>query len=296
MTFWAVCYVSASAPSGVVKIHTAFVLSSTATRDDGRLTRQFLNVTRATSTWFEGLREDGAMKAASLSRRQRAPFPRPHKVPVTYCLEKARRRTEVSRLQLSQGWAARLIVHGYATRARRVSKNALSGNRAHLDDFPPTFNNSPDSHSLDASLKDFKHHIEVSASDSTDSRSFNTTCADMATLRQYHAPVNYDEQFKAIVDFLQTFKSSQSSSAETAADAIEDLNIDEDGISDEYDFMDDAEISEGRPRRRRGGDKQKYMALLQEVADRTKPSVMIELDDLNVVCFQLPKVDINHQL
>ncbi|KAL9113697.1 MAG: hypothetical protein Q9227_002142 [Pyrenula ochraceoflavens] len=104
----------------------------------------------------------------------------------------------------------------------------------------------------------------------------------MATLRQYTAPVNYDEQFKAIKDFLINFKSSESPSADTAADAIEDLNIDGDGTSDEYDFMDDIETTDGRPRRRRGADKQKYMTILQDVADRIKPSVTVELDDLDI--------------
>jgi DNA replication licensing factor MCM7 len=55
-----------------------------------------------------------------------------------------------------------------------------------------------------------------------------------------------------------------------------------DGDSDEYDFMDDAEDggNGARTRRRGARSKAKYMNLLQDIADRTKSQVLIDLDDL----------------
>ncbi|KAK4499845.1 hypothetical protein PRZ48_008031 [Zasmidium cellare] len=93
--------------------------------------------------------------------------------------------------------------------------------------------------------------------------------------------VNYEEQTAAFKDFLQNFKSS---STETE-DALEELHLDGDGTSDEYDFMDDAEDGDangGRSRRRGGAkSKLKYMTMLQDVADRVRDQILIDLDDLN---------------
>lgn len=108
----------------------------------------------------------------------------------------------------------------------------------------------------------------------------------MALLLQYRAPVDYEAQQEAFRDFLENFKSSESASEETATAAIDGLHIDGDGTSDEYDFMEDAENGDGtRSRRdgRTGRDKRKYMATLQDVADRVKSNILIELDDLDVV-------------
>ena len=105
-------------------------------------------------------------------------------------------------------------------------------------------------------------------------------------LLQYRAPVDYEAQQEAFRDFLENFKSSQSKSEEAAADAIDDLNLDEDRTSDEYDFMDDvAEDTDSRSRRagRSRPSKRKYISMLQEVADRERSSVLIELDDLEEV-------------
>ena len=83
------------------------------------------------------------------------------------------------------------------------------------------------------------------------------------------------------------FKASSSLSEAAATSALEDLNIDEDGLSDEYDFMDDAiESNVARPRQRGAGSKgseKKYMEILQRVADRKESEICIELDDLDVV-------------
>jgi DNA replication licensing factor MCM7 len=105
-------------------------------------------------------------------------------------------------------------------------------------------------------------------------------------LNQYPAPVDYAGQLDAFKDFLKHFKSSESASASAATEAIEDLHIDEDGTSDEYDFMDD--VNEGNAqsrgaRRRNREQKLKYMQMLQDVADRERADVLIELDDLVAV-------------
>lgn len=105
-------------------------------------------------------------------------------------------------------------------------------------------------------------------------------------LLQYRAPVDYEAQQEAFRDFLENFKSSQSKSEEAAADAIDDLNLEEDRTSDEYDFMDDVAEADGSASRRAGRSrptKRKYMSILQEVADRERSSILIELDDLEEV-------------
>lgn len=105
-------------------------------------------------------------------------------------------------------------------------------------------------------------------------------------LLQYRAPVDYEAQQEAFRDFLESFKSSQSASDEAAAEAIDGFHIDGDGTSDEYDFMDDAENGDATRSRREGRnrpDKRKYIALLQDIADRVKSNILIELDDLDLV-------------
>lgn len=85
----------------------------------------------------------------------------------------------------------------------------------------------------------------------------------------------------AFQDFLQTFKSSGSSEATSA---LEDLRLGGDGSSDEYDFMDDANGEEdSRRRARRREPKRKYIELLQDVADRKRDHLYIDLDDLDEV-------------
>ncbi|MCJ1301431.1 Mcm2-7 hexameric complex component [Hypocenomyce scalaris] len=104
-------------------------------------------------------------------------------------------------------------------------------------------------------------------------------------LLTYRSPVDYEAQSDAFEDFLTSFKSSDSASEASATDALQDFNIDEDGLSDEYDFMDDVPDSHGRQSARRTrkdrDPKKKYMEMLQRVADRHRSEVMIELDDLD---------------
>jgi DNA replication licensing factor MCM7 len=92
----------------------------------------------------------------------------------------------------------------------------------------------------------------------------------------------------AFEDFLKTFKSSASTTEASATRALQGLHIDEDGLSDEYDFMDDAGEREGVDRSagqngRARDPKLKYMEILQSVADRLTSEICIELDDLDAV-------------
>ncbi|KAJ9263942.1 hypothetical protein DTO212C5_7360 [Paecilomyces variotii] len=111
-------------------------------------------------------------------------------------------------------------------------------------------------------------------------------------LLQFPAPVDYPAQLDAFKDFLKHFKTFESASESAATEAIEDLHIDGDTTSDEYDFMDDVEQDgaggTGRTNRRRREPKQKYMQMLQEVADRERNHILIELDDLEAFEKTLP--------
>lgn len=89
----------------------------------------------------------------------------------------------------------------------------------------------------------------------------------------------------AFEDFLLNYKSTQ-----TDLDlAVQDLNIDGDNSSEEYDMLDD--VTGGKDARQPNGQykepKRKYMDMLQKVADREVDEVTIELDDLDNVCGQI---------
>lgn len=114
-------------------------------------------------------------------------------------------------------------------------------------------------------------------------------------LLSYQAPVDYAAQLDGFKDFLKHFKTLQSSSEAAATEAMEELNIDGNRTSDEYDFMDDVDDDEGaetRGTRRRKEPKLKYMQILQDIANRDISNVVVELDDLEVVstpeCSRLP--------
>jgi hypothetical protein len=81
----------------------------------------------------------------------------------------------------------------------------------------------------------------------------------------------------AFVDFLQNFKSSTTD----AADQLEGLNLNGDGDSDEYDMVEDSD--DPAPDGTRNRSKQKYMQMLQEVADRTRSEVTVDLNDVEAV-------------
>jgi DNA replication licensing factor MCM7 len=81
------------------------------------------------------------------------------------------------------------------------------------------------------------------------------------------------------VDFLQNFKSSSTE----AAEQLEGLNINGDGDSDEYDMVDDADDPAPNPQARNRRSKAKYMNMLQDIADRARTEVIIDLNDLEAV-------------
>lgn len=88
----------------------------------------------------------------------------------------------------------------------------------------------------------------------------------------------------ALESFLKEYKTSPE---QTLATALGDVTIDEDDLSDEYDFMDEDE--QGGERRRQERQQKrvpqyKYKDELQKLANRTSDEIIIDLDDLVAVC------------
>jgi DNA replication licensing factor MCM7 len=81
----------------------------------------------------------------------------------------------------------------------------------------------------------------------------------------------------AFEEFLTTYKST---SVETT-DAFSRLNLEDDDLDAEYDFLD--ESGDEAAAARRANTKVKYMRMLQHVADRTSNQVVIDLEDLTAV-------------
>ncbi|KAK3341679.1 MCM2/3/5 family-domain-containing protein [Lasiosphaeria hispida] len=99
-------------------------------------------------------------------------------------------------------------------------------------------------------------------------------------LLSYRAPVDYSDQLTAFESFINDFKTSPE---ETITTALGDINIDEDDLSDEYDFMDEDDDAQARrqlEKARKRTPRHKYKDLLQELADRKIDEVVIDLDDL----------------
>ncbi|KAK5330005.1 DNA replication licensing factor MCM7 [Exophiala xenobiotica] len=111
-------------------------------------------------------------------------------------------------------------------------------------------------------------------------------------LLQHKALADYAKQLEAFQSFLEKFETSKTSS-DAAAEAIDGLHLDGDHSSDEYDFMDDVANGDGTSARRR--PKRKYMEMLQEVADRERQNILIDLDDLQEFEDSLP-ADLNLRL
>ncbi|KAK1754856.1 DNA replication licensing factor mcm7 [Echria macrotheca] len=100
-------------------------------------------------------------------------------------------------------------------------------------------------------------------------------------LLSYRKPVDYAAQLNAFGDFLTNFKTSPE---QTITTALGNINIDEDDLSDEYDFMDEDDEAQQRRRQerdRRRKPQHKYKDMLQELADRKIDEVVIDLDDLH---------------
>lgn len=86
----------------------------------------------------------------------------------------------------------------------------------------------------------------------------------------------------AFENFLTTYECT---TPDLTTNALENLNIEEEDLSDEYVMVDDERDGQGGRRRpgQPGTSKKKYMEMLQQVADRQISEVMIELDDLENV-------------
>ncbi|EGX91415.1 DNA replication licensing factor mcm7 [Cordyceps militaris CM01] len=99
-------------------------------------------------------------------------------------------------------------------------------------------------------------------------------------LREFKAPVNYETHQSAFEVFLQDFKTSPE---HTITTAMGNITIDEDDLSDEYDFMDDDDEtgdSRRRDKEQSRAPRHKYKEILQKLADRVRDEIVIDLDDL----------------
>ena len=96
-------------------------------------------------------------------------------------------------------------------------------------------------------------------------------------LFNYKAPADYEAQLELFQSFLDKFEATKTAS-DQAVDAINGLHLDGDDTSDEYDFMDD--VDGGNNQRNGGRPQKKYLEMLQQVADRERSNILVELDDL----------------
>nr|UWK20590.1 DNA replication licensing factor [Trichoderma calamagrostidis] len=99
-------------------------------------------------------------------------------------------------------------------------------------------------------------------------------------LREFKAPVNYETQQSAFESFLKDFKTSPE---HTLTTALGNITIDEDELSDDYDFMDEDEQARDRRQQEKAKRKTpqlKYNDMLQLLADRKIDEFPIDLDDL----------------
>ncbi|TPX16430.1 mini-chromosome maintenance complex protein 7 [Thyridium curvatum] len=99
-------------------------------------------------------------------------------------------------------------------------------------------------------------------------------------LLTYRTNINYEAQLAAFEHFLQVFKTTPE---QAITQALGNINIDEDDLSDEYDFMDEDDEAHQRrmqEKARRRAPQHKYRDMLQQLANRKIDEVCIELDDL----------------
>ena len=86
--------------------------------------------------------------------------------------------------------------------------------------------------------------------------------------------------------FLKDFKTSPE---QTLANAMGEISIEEDDLSDEYDFMDEDEGAAERRRQekeRHRTPQYKYKDMMQQLANREIDEIRIDLDDLETVSIQ----------
>lgn len=83
----------------------------------------------------------------------------------------------------------------------------------------------------------------------------------------------------AFVDFLKNYKSSSTE----AADQLQGLTLNGDGEDEEYDMVDDSDDPAPNGAQTRSKSKLKYMNQLQEVANRERDEIQIDLNDVEAV-------------
>ncbi|KAH7328750.1 MCM2/3/5 family-domain-containing protein [Stachybotrys elegans] len=96
-------------------------------------------------------------------------------------------------------------------------------------------------------------------------------------LREFKAPVNYEQQQNAFEAFLGEFKTSPE---QTITTAMGNITIAEDDLDDDYDFMDEDDQAGNGRRDKERTPQYKYKNLLQQLADRILDELTIDLDDL----------------
>lgn len=87
----------------------------------------------------------------------------------------------------------------------------------------------------------------------------------------------------AFKSFLQDFKASP---ADSLTHALGGMEITEDDLDDEYDFMDDDDEDDERRQQQRADRKKpyhKYKDIMQQLANRKVDEVLVDLDDISQV-------------
>jgi hypothetical protein len=95
--------------------------------------------------------------------------------------------------------------------------------------------------------------------------------------RKHRIPAK--QRIAAFVDFLKHFKSSSTE----AADQLEGLSLNGNGADEEYDMVDDSGDPVPNARNGNGKSKIKYLNQLQEVSNRERDEIVIDLNDVELV-------------
>ncbi|EPE02932.1 dna replication licensing factor mcm7 [Ophiostoma piceae UAMH 11346] len=100
-------------------------------------------------------------------------------------------------------------------------------------------------------------------------------------LHSYKTPVSYSKQLDGFKEFLSSYKTTPE---HAITHALGNINIDDDDLSDEYDFADEDEQASERRAQEKAARRQpqlKYSLMLKDLADRKINEISIDLDDLS---------------
>jgi DNA replication licensing factor MCM7 len=108
----------------------------------------------------------------------------------------------------------------------------------------------------------------------------STTTSRKVCVRHRKHSIPAKQRIAAFADFLKNFKSSSTE----AADQLEGLNLNGNGAEEEYDMVDDSgdPVPNGA-RTGNGKSKIKYLNQLQEVSNRERDEIVIDLNDVELV-------------